>query len=156
MKYEQYKFKFYLNASHAIYIHGKRGQTHPHTWEIAIDTMKLHNDFIRFDQIEKLIERDMEQFQDTELNAKEPFNTVNPTLENICVFFQKSIEKILNENGWVLLLIEVSETPARSYVINTADEESLTWQHTELERHAALNNTDLMAHEIEDILNLGN
>jgi 6-pyruvoyltetrahydropterin/6-carboxytetrahydropterin synthase len=156
MKYEQYKFKFYLNASHAIYIRGRRGQTHPHTWEISIDTMKLKNDFIQFDRIEKMIEQDMSKLQDTDLNAHEPFDTVNPTLENICVFFRKRIEKILNENGWIILLIEVSETPSRSYVINTADEESLLRQHAELEKHFSQRDSDVIAHEVQDILNAGN
>ena len=36
MRYSQYRFSFYLNASHAIYINGELGDSHPHTWEIVI------------------------------------------------------------------------------------------------------------------------
>lgn len=135
MKYEQYKFKFYLNARHSIYINGRRGQTHPHTWEISIDTMKIRNGFIQFNQIESLIEKDLSAFQDSDLNETEQFKAINPTLENICVFFCERIENILNRNGWILLMIEVSETPARSYVINRTDEETFRKQIEELDKN---------------------
>ena len=29
MRYQQYKFKFYMDARHAIYIGGKLGEVHP-------------------------------------------------------------------------------------------------------------------------------
>ena len=51
MKYSQYKFKFYINANHAIYLNGVLGKNHPHTWEITIDTIKVRDDFIQFDII---------------------------------------------------------------------------------------------------------
>ena len=40
MRYQQYKFKFYMDARHAIYIGGKLGEVHPHTWEIALHVVK--------------------------------------------------------------------------------------------------------------------
>lgn len=129
MTYEQYRFKFYLNASHAIYIHGTRGQTHPHTWEITIDTMKMQNDFIQFDTVENAVEQYLSKFQDTNLNDQPAFQALNPTLENICEFFCKSIREILNNNGWMLLQIELGETPARSYIMNMADDGSLRGQY---------------------------
>lgn len=156
MKYEQYKFKFYLNASHAIYIRGKRGQEHPHSWEISIDTMKFKNDFIRFDHIENLIEQDISEFQDTSLNAQKTFETLNPTLENISLFFCRRIEEILNRNGWILLNVEVSETPARSYVINLADEDNLERQYAEMKKLGPRDEEKAQArHMANEILNIG-
>lgn len=125
MKYRQYKFKFYLNASHAISIQGKLGQKHPHTWEITLNTLKLMDGFIQFNQLEKRIEEFFETYQDKLLNEIDPFDVVNPTLENCCEYFKTQLQSILNEEGWVLLMIEMSETPTRTFVINTLEDESV-------------------------------
>ena len=34
--YRDYRIKVYLNARHYIFINGKQGQTHPHTWEFVL------------------------------------------------------------------------------------------------------------------------
>lgn len=122
MKYSQYKFKFYLNASHAIYINGNLGQSHPHTWEIIIDTIKFNDRFIQFNDVEKKIEKLLENYQDKYINEIEPFNSLNPTLENICEYFKDVIKNMLKGVGWELIKIETSETPARSYIIDLMDE----------------------------------
>jgi len=122
MKYSQYKFKFYLNANHAIYLGGVLGQNHPHTWEITLDTVKVSSDFIQFDFIEKSVEEFFEGFQDADINTIEPFTVTNPTLENLCDFFKTELEKLLGSHGWLLSRIEVSETPTRSYIIDRSDE----------------------------------
>lgn len=123
MKFEQYEFKFYLNANHAIQINGKLGQIHPHTWEISIVAVKLSDNFVMFGQVENLIDKMIDRYQDTLLNEIQPFDTINPTLENICEVFKDKIRTMLVDSGWELLQIEVSETPARSYVINLSDDE---------------------------------
>lgn len=122
MRYRQYKFKFYLNSSHAIYINGNLGERHPHTWEIAINTLKLQESFIPFNELEKRIEAFMSPYQDGFLNDVAPFDVLNPTLENCCEYFKEQISDILNSEGWILLMIEMSETPTRSYLINLLDE----------------------------------
>ena len=48
MRYKQYKFKFYLNARHAIYRDGVMGQVHPHTWEITLNVIKGRDEFVEF------------------------------------------------------------------------------------------------------------
>lgn len=123
MKFEQYEFKFYLNANHAIQINGKLGQIHPHTWEISIVAVKLSDNFVMFGQVENLIDKMIDRYQDKLLNEIQPFDTINPTLENICEVFKDKIRTMLVDSGWELLQIEVSETPARSYVINLSDDE---------------------------------
>lgn len=124
MRYSQYKFKFYLNASHAIYINGTLGERHPHTWEITIQVLKEKEEFIEFGELEKKIEKWMSRYQDQLLNAVPPFDRINPTMENCCDYFKEAFRQILVNAGWVLLMIEMSETPTRSYVINLFDEDS--------------------------------
>lgn len=122
MKYSQYKFKFYLNANHAIFLRGVLGQNHPHTWEISLDTVKVKNDFVQFDFIEKSVEKFFADFQDTDINKIEPFTVANPTLENLCEFFKNELGKLLGSHGWLLTKIEMSETPTRSYIIDRSNE----------------------------------
>lgn len=122
MQYNQYRFKFYFNASHAIYLLGELGQSHPHTWEIIANTVKITDSFVLFNEIENTIEAFLSRYQDVSINTVEPFTTTNPTLENICTYLKECIQEMLYEKGWLLLSIELSETPARSYVISASNE----------------------------------
>ncbi len=122
MKYSEYKFKFYLNANHAIYLAGNKGQNHPHTWEITLDTLKIRNDFVQFDVIEKSVEKFFSEWQDKDINTIPPFDVLNPTLENLCLYFKDEMNRLLGKKGWLLRRIEMSETPARSYIIDLSDE----------------------------------
>lgn len=118
----QYKYKFYLNANHAIFINNVLGQMHPHTWEIMIEMLSTKENFVQFDKVEIAISKLLEKYQDQFLNTIEPFDKVNPTLENIVIYFKKMIEEQIREYNMVLLSIEISETPSRSYIINSYDE----------------------------------
>ncbi|MCY1714346.1 6-carboxytetrahydropterin synthase [Caproiciproducens galactitolivorans] len=121
MGFEQYKFKFYLNANHAIQINGHSGQVHPHTWEISIVTVNTNDNFVRFNDMEAIVDKLFDKYQDRLINEAEPFDRINPTLENMCEVFKDEIDAILKSKGWELRSIEVSETPARSYVMNYSD-----------------------------------
>ena len=121
MTHGQYKFHIYLNASHAIYINGKLGQAHPHTWEISLATIKLQDEFVQFTEVERTLEKYLERYQNQYLNEIEPFNIQNPTLENITVFLLDQIQSLLNDLGWMVFTIEVAETPTRSYIISLVD-----------------------------------
>ena len=125
MKYDKYKFKFYLNARHAIYINGVLGQSHPHTWEFSLDILKVWEKFVQFNDVEKAIEELLSKYQNNFINEIEPFTRVNPTLENICEYFKETLKKMLVDIGWVLMVIEISETPSRSYIIDLVDEVEL-------------------------------
>lgn len=122
MRYKQYKFKFYLNARHAIYRDGVRGQVHPHTWEITLNVIKGRDEFVEFFVLEQKVEEFMDQYQDQLLNDMKPFDVLNPTLENCCEYFKEQLVEILNKEGWIFLMMEMSETPTRSYVISLIDE----------------------------------
>lgn len=121
MLYSQFKFNFYLNASHAIYIDGKLGQRHPHTWEITLNVLKGENQFVSFNDVEHVIESFLEPYQDKCLNDMEPFITVNPTLEHLTEFLLENIQKLLLKMKWYVFCIQVSETPARAYIISLVE-----------------------------------
>jgi 6-pyruvoyltetrahydropterin/6-carboxytetrahydropterin synthase len=122
LQYSQYRFKFYFNASHAIYLSGEMGQSHPHTWEVVLCVMRIADNFVMFNEIEKMCEEFLLSYQDVFINTVQPFTTINPTLENICGYFKEKIQNMLYEKGWLLLSIELSETPSRAYMISVSDE----------------------------------
>ena len=144
MRYRQYRFKFYLNASHAIMIQGHLGERHPHTWELAISVLKYRDNFVAFGVVEKRIEEYMQTYQNQFLNEVEPFNIINPTLENVCEYFKDQLKVLLNELGWVLLNIEMSETPTRTYVINLLDETVLETKNQSVDAAADIMLADIL------------
>lgn len=125
VKYSQYTYKFYLNANHSININGNRGEIHPHTWEIQIDIIQVADSFVQFSTIEKSVEEVLSDYQDKYLNDLKPFNVINPTLENIGEFFNLTVGRKLQDEGWLLLRLEISETPSRSYIIDSTIRENM-------------------------------
>lgn len=116
--FREYRFKFYLNASHSIIINGKQGEVHPHTWEIILDLLVPRDEFRQFHEYEKKLEEFLFQFQDKVINDVPPFDTIVPTLENIVDYMGRKTREIVENMEGHLLRIEGSETPTRSYVIS--------------------------------------
>ncbi len=130
MRYKQYKFKFYLNARHAIYTDGVLGNPHTHSWEMVFHIVKANKEFNKFGVIERNLSEFFDKYQDKYINDLEPFNVINPTLENVADYFKDEVSKILNKLGWVLLMMEMSETPARTYVISLLDDVEMSEDQT--------------------------
>ena len=125
--------------------YGVLGQNHPHTWEISLDTVKVTDDFVQFDFIEREVEKYFSYFQDVNINSIDPFTAVNPTLENLCEHFKNDLSDLLTRSGWLLQRIEMSETPGRTYVISMLDEQ-------EMEQNQTVQTlTDLILDEIKHI-----
>jgi 6-pyruvoyltetrahydropterin/6-carboxytetrahydropterin synthase len=121
MSYSQYKYNFYLNASHSIFINGNQGERHPHTWQISLYVVNNKDTFMMFNEVEKLIEDYLGQYQEKYINDCPTFRSMNPTLENIAHCFMNELQKILNPLNWVIFTMEISETPSRSYIISNVD-----------------------------------
>ena len=125
--YKQYKFKYYLNMNHYIIINGKPGEIHPHTWEIMISVISDQDKMMPFISIERKLDEIMEQYQDKLLNECEPFNTIVPTVENAANYFFRFIQDNIIRDGWILMMLELSESPTRSYIINALLNEVYIW-----------------------------
>lgn len=120
--FREYKIKVYLNARHFIYINGNQGETHPHTWEFVLYMKFNKQNFIEFTEFEKVINAYIEKYQNRIINELEPFDTLIPTLENITDCFSKDLFKIIQDMNGLLIRIEASETPTRSYVVDINDD----------------------------------
>lgn len=125
--YKQYKFKFYLNMNHFIIIDGKPGEVHPHTWEIIISVISDQDKMTPFTNIERKMDEIMKRYQDQLLNNCAPFDTIVPTVENAAKYFFGFIQDNIIQEGWILLMLELSETPTRSFVINALLNEDTIW-----------------------------
>ncbi len=121
--YREYKIKFYLNMRHYIIINGTKGETHPHTWEFAINIRFGRSSFVEFNKFEKGIADYLSKYQNKILNEEEPFDSILPTLENVADYFSDEFYKIINATGGVLTTLEASETPTRSYIVNLSEKE---------------------------------
>ncbi len=116
--FREYRFKFYLNAQHFVLINGKKGSTHPHTWEFTLDILINRNIFVEFGEFEKKIEEYLERYQDKLMNDVAPFDVVIPTLENMSDIFAKDFSVFLREMGARLVRLEGKETPTRGYIVD--------------------------------------
>ena len=112
----EYKFKLYLNANHYVIFNGRKGASHPHTWEFGIEVLVEKDKFSKFLDFEKAIDDFLEPFQDTLLNDHKPFDTIIPTLENMLDYFAPIFYEKIKNIGGLLIKIEASETPSRTYV----------------------------------------
>lgn len=115
---KQYKCKFYLNASHFIETNGKKGEIHSHCFEFVINTAPEEDEEIKFFLLEDAINKVLEPYQGKVINDIEPFDKINPTLEEMCVYFEGIFRQEAKKNRSVLLSLELSETPSRTYSVS--------------------------------------
>ena len=113
-----YQYKFYLNASHAIYINDQLGQIHPHTWEFSFEVINENDNLVLFNKVQPMIDDMLNKYQNQNINSIEPFAKINPTLENITDYFMNEFRRELKKMGMTLIWIEVSENASISYEIS--------------------------------------
>lgn len=148
----KYRFKFYLNASHSITMNGVKGQVHPHTWEFVLDILVPRKEFQEFYTYEKVVEEFFATYQNQVLNERDPFQTVDPTLENLVYYFGAKIREIIRTPGGELMCIEGSETPTRSYIISYERESEYVTNVNQLEEGALSQVLDSL---LDDIVSEG-
>ena len=112
----EYRFKFYLNASHYVIFNNKKGQVHPHTWEFQVDILIDRSKYMEFNDFERGINAFIDPYQDQVMNEVEPFDLIIPTLESMLDYFAPKIRDIIGKLGGQVIRVEGSETPTRSYI----------------------------------------
>lgn len=117
----KYKYKFYLDTNHAIYINNTLGQIHPHTWEITLYVKDKNLGFTEFKAIENIILPILLPYQNKNMNSVEPFTTINPTIENVCKYFFNVFKDELFKKNILLEKIEFCESPKCSFIIDNSD-----------------------------------
>lgn len=123
--YHDYRIKTYLNAEHYIFINGKKGTQHPHTFEISVYTRFPGTTFIEFKELEDTLAGITVPYQNRCLNDIEPFDRIIPTTENMADYFAGIVSEKISGLGGIVLQMTVSETPTRAYVITFETTEAL-------------------------------
>ncbi|ALU36824.1 6-pyruvoyl-tetrahydropterin synthase-related protein [Clostridium autoethanogenum] len=118
MKFQGYKYKFKINISHSVLINNRRGNLHSHTFEISLFIKIINDDFALYDDVEKIVQEFLNIYDEKELNLIKPFDKIEPTIENVGDFLYVRLKGILKNNNMILIRLEISETPARVYVVN--------------------------------------
>ena len=116
-----YKLKFYLNASHFIITGDKKGETHSHCFELILNVIPIHRAEIRFYLLEKYVDDILNPYQNKVINEIPPFTRINPTVENLCQVFSDMIKIKIAEHNALVVSVQLSETPTRSFIINTIE-----------------------------------
>lgn len=116
MSFKGYKYTFRLNASH--FTTSNPESIHSHTFQICIYIQIENKEFIAYDIIENRIKEYLEVYTNVVLNDIPPFDAILPTIENIGDVFFLTISQVMNESGFKLTSLEVSDTPQRIYSVN--------------------------------------
>lgn len=147
--YREYLLKFYLNARHYIIINGNKGDVHPHTWEFSLTLRFGRSGFVEFRTFEKGIEAYLAKYQNKVMNEEEPFDVILPTLENMTDYFAEPFCKIIHDIGGILVKLEASETPTRSYILHLPEDGIETAPSGEVEEEVL---SQVMDAVIDDIV----
>ncbi|KRK21828.1 hypothetical protein FC61_GL000484 [Levilactobacillus brevis ATCC 14869 = DSM 20054] len=76
---------------------------------------------VSFFEIEKSLNKAINALSGQYLNDLPEFQVINPTVENVTEYLFNEIDSILRQNNAVLLRIEVSDSPTRSYCIDITE-----------------------------------
>lgn len=117
MRFKGYKYTFKLNASHST---SEIYSVHNHTFEIALYiTPDSKLDEIKvFREIEQSVNDYIADFSGKLLNKVEPFNEINPTLENLAYFFYDKLSDILGQSDNILHRLDITDSPKHVFTVS--------------------------------------
>lgn len=148
LRFEGYRYKFKLNASHSVLIGEQRGEIHSHTFEIRLDIRVDDDVFLDYKAFEKTVNQALDLYRGKYLNDISPFDKLEPTLENIgrvvCGAILDSMEK-----PDCLARMEISETPSRVYVITESEIQAIQNGKGMPETDRDVNS--ILIHDLQDI-----
>lgn len=112
-----YRFKFYLNARHSVIFNGQVSKVHPHTWEVTVLFSCKESRTVNFTLFENELEKYFLNYEGKYLNEHDSFKDINPTMENIGKVLYDHIKSLVNNNELYFRMLEISENPTRTYII---------------------------------------
>jgi 6-pyruvoyl-tetrahydropterin synthase len=115
----------FVNARHFVSFGGKNGPVHAHSWQaqIEVEVPGDKEEIIGVAQISSAVTSALQPYENTVLNYAYPFNKIQPTTENIAMYFFNCLEDALLNIGLNLTLITLWETPTRGIQVNTRNNE---------------------------------
>ena len=94
---------------------------HFHSFELILFVEDSSEDFVLYGDFEKVVHQCLKPYEYKNLGNIEPFNHIEPTMENIGHVFYSKLEEALKTYGFKLIRLEISETPSRTYIVSPYD-----------------------------------
>lgn len=114
------KLVSFVNARHFVTFGAKPGPVHAHSWqvEVEVEVPREIGDTVEFARVFKAVSAALAVYENTVLNQVHPFNLIQPTTENISMYFFNRVEEVLIELGLGLAQLNLWETPTRGIQVN--------------------------------------
>lgn len=109
------KLVTFVNAKHFVCFGEKQGPLHAHSWQVQIEAHvpSEKEELIAFAKVFDQVKKTMVLYENKVLNEEYPFQRIQPTTENISLYFYNLLEDALAEVGLGLGKVTVWETPTR-------------------------------------------
>lgn len=110
----------FVNARHFVVFGGKAGSIHAHSWQVQteVDIPREIGDTIEFTRVSRAVAAALEPYENTILNHVHPFDIIQPTTENIAMYFFNRVDEHLAELDLKLYQLSLWETPTRGIQVN--------------------------------------
>lgn len=103
-----------FSAAHAILIDGQQERLHGHDWRVrvAVESPELDSEGMvcDFHMLENALDDVLDPFRDSNLNETPPFDSVNPTAENVAGHIAAMLDSSLPETVSAIT-VAVTEAP---------------------------------------------
>ncbi len=114
------KLVSFVNARHFVTFGPKPGPVHAHSWqvEVEVEVPPEVGDTVEFARVVKAVTSSLGVYENTVLNTIYPFNLIQPTTENIAMYFYNRVDEVLSELGLGLAQLNLWETPTRGIQVS--------------------------------------
>jgi 6-pyruvoyl tetrahydropterin synthase-like protein len=119
ISYITMKIVAFLNARHYMVFADKKGKPHGHSWQLQAEARVpvKYNSFIKFEDLDKLLNKLLAPYQRNVLNDISPFDIIEPLTENITVYFFNALYDALENLDVDLVRLSVWENPTKGIEI---------------------------------------
>lgn len=119
------KLVVFVNARHFVTFGAKPGPVHAHSWqvELEVEVPPELGETIEFTRVSRAVTAALGSYENTILNQVHPFHIIQPTTENIAMYFFNRVEEVLRELGLHLAQLNLWETPARGIQVDHSNDE---------------------------------
>lgn len=101
MKFTVYRECFFSSAHHLRNYNGKCENIHGHNWRVRVYVSKDNLDddgfVIDFKALDKIINETADILDHQDINSLAPFDKLNPTAENIALYFYEKCGKLIKD-----------------------------------------------------------
>lgn len=111
-----YRIRCQFNAVHSLDITNPE-KMHAHTFRVTAYIENVGEELHKIDKCDQLLKEYFSKYKGLHINDVSPFQTVLPTIENMCQVFYEDLTKKLLQEGVRLVKLELGDSPITSYSV---------------------------------------